>query len=94
MLGKVESGAGKSPSFRFSLIIGRDFTWKLHVLGVPAPSCNICANTPDKLTTLSEVQDLLIKVDNCSVCTGNTDNRFVEMMKRRKGVIMGRTGDF
>ena len=32
--------------------------------------------------------------DHCSVCTGNYDNCFVEMMEMRKGVIMDRTGDF
>jgi len=93
VVGKVESGEGLSPSFRLSLIIEGDFTWKLHSLNQTVPQhSSVYHGTPDKLCTLSDVQDLLQRVNSSSMCIGNPDSHFIEMMKRRKGVIMDKTG--
>ena len=93
VLGKIGSEPGMSLTFRFSLTIEGDLTWKLHVFGVLVPphSC-ICGSTPDTLSTVCDVQSLLTKVNSSVVCTGNPDSRFTEMVVKRKGVIMDRAG--
>ena len=93
VLWKIGSEPGMSLTFRFSLTIEGDLTWKLHVLGVLVPphSC-ICGSTPDTLSTVCDVQSLLTKVNSSVVCTGNPDFRFTEMVVKRKGVIMDRAG--
>lgn len=93
VVGKVETGVGLSPSFRFSLTVEMDLTWKLHVLNEPVPlHSSVCHGTPNKLCTISDTQDLLLRVNSSSMCIGNPDCQFTEMMQRRKGVIMDKTG--
>ena len=36
---------------------------------------------------------LIVKLDNCNVCPGNTDNRFLDMLISRGGKITSRHGD-
>ena len=92
-MGKVESGPGLSPCFRFSITVGSDLTWTIHVLNEPVPRhSSICCGTPTKLCTISAAHDLLLRVNSSFVCIGNPDLHFREMMQRRKGVIMDKTG--
>ena len=93
VLGKIGNEPGMSATFHFSLTIEGDLTCKLHVLGVLVPPHNcICDSTPDTLSTVCDVQNLLTKVNSSTLCTGNPDSRFTEMVVKRKGVIRDRAG--
>ena len=83
-MGKVEGGPRLSPCFYISITVESDLTWDLHVLNEP-----VRCGTPTKLCTISDTQDLLLKV-NTSI--GNPDLYFREMVQRKNQVIMNRTG--
>lgn len=82
-----------SPCFRSSITVGSDLTWDIHVLNEAVPQhSSVCCGTPTKLYTISDAQDLLLRVNSSYVCIGDPDLHFTEMMQRRKGVIMDRKG--
>ena len=92
-MGKVEGGPRLSACFYISITVESDLRWDLHVLNEPVPRhSSVRCGTPTKLCTISDTQDLLLKVNASSVCIGNPDLRFREMVQRKNQVIMNRTG--
>ena len=90
---QIESGPGPSLCFHFAITVGSDLTRDLHILNASVPwHSSVSCGTPTKLCTISEVQDLLMRANASSVCIGNPDLHFTEMVQGRKGVIMNRTG--
>ena len=83
------------PSTTHSLTINSDLSWTAFVHGHPVSNstCVPLASIPDKLEHDS-LKLLLSKLDSSSVCPGNPDRNFVEMLVTKKGMIMSRSGQY
>ena len=53
------------------------------------PAWSQVLHGPDMLKTLAEVEDLVTRINRSKICIGNPDSRFLAVLERRKGVIMG-----
>ena len=76
-----------APDVQYSLLIQRNFTWKVYVYGQEVPP-SICRLTTDIATTMSmaaTVSTVLRRLDSSYVCIGNGDAKFQELQHSRKG---------
>ena len=75
------------------LSVNSDCTWKLIVHGqqVSRKSCSLLSSFPAKLTH-EQLQRLINTLESSSVCPGNPDEKFVELIKVKKGKIMNAKG--
>ena len=70
-----------------SLVVEPDFTWKVYVYGKEVPQfCSILRICDKKLNT-SSLNKLLTVIDESKVCVGHPEERFVSLIKARKGQI-------
>ena len=83
-----------TPDLRFSLTIDKDFSWTLCVSSsiVPPQSCPVLTSMPSALTSVAEVAGLLHIVKSSTICTGNSDEKFMELATRRGGIFKNRSG--
>ena len=72
-----------------SLLINKDFTWTLHVLGheIEKHANDLIRDIPDRLN-ISSFSNLLSLLDSANICPGNSQSHFVEMANSRKGTFM------
>ena len=68
------------------LSVSSDCTWKLIVHGQQV-SHSLLSSLPAKLTH-EQLQRLINTLESSSVCPGNPDEKFVELIKAKKGKIM------
>ena len=59
---------------------------------VHVPACSQVLHGPDTLRTLAEVGNLVTRINRSKICIENPDSRFLAVLERRKGVIMGKSG--
>lgn len=78
----------------FSLMIDRDFLWTLHVLTniISSQSCRVLSSMPSHLKSVAEVVGILHLVESTNICTGNSDERCLEVAKCRGGIFKNRSG--
>ena len=86
---KVEGGRIQ---LQYSLTIKEDFSWELFI-------CEECLRSPHPLHTLlpeistvKKMEELLVFIDNSTICTGNPDNKFCHLISKRGGKFMDATG--
>ena len=91
-LTNIESVIEKSPSISFSLSLHDNLTGRSMSWGFMFPTCSQVLHGPDTLRTLVEVEDLVTRINRSKICIGNPDSRFLAVLERRKGVIMGKSG--
>ena len=94
---KVSSQTGISSEpmkVSHSIMINPDMTWKVYVHGnkVPCHRNTPLSQFPDKLSSES-LQSLISVVDGASVCPGNPDKKFIDMVKAKKGVLKSTGGN-
>ena len=69
-----------------SVTVADDRTWRAscngHLIPVDAP---FLSTIPRRIATAQSLQNLLEKVENGTVCSGNTDAEFVEMINSKRG---------
>lgn len=76
----------KGPCVKLSLCISGDFGWTLYVHGVAVDSSSpIMASASPLLESVSQVASILSFVDSCTVCCGNPDDKYLPLVKSRKG---------
>ena len=74
------------------LLIRRNLTWELHTVNhIVSPESDVLCQQPMYLTAES-AERLIHHIDNCHLCTGNSDKQFVELAKQRKGKFLTVTG--
>ena len=74
------------------LLIRRNLTWKLYTVNhIISPESDVLCQQPTYLTAES-AERLIHHIDNCHLCTGKSDNQFVELAKQRKGKFLTVTG--
>ena len=76
------------------ITVRNDFSWTAFVHGhcVSDSVSPILSSIPKQLNRDSLIS-LIVKLDNCNVCPGHTDNRFVDMLISRGGKITSCHGD-
>lgn len=80
--------------FLYDLTIKEDFTWELLIHGCKVKCENLLSSFPDKLTHSNQVLDLVHLLDNATICPGNPDKKFVEMVSsRRKRRVESKSGE-
>ena len=69
--------------------IGKDGTWSVVVLGEKnnVVCCKVLKSIPPVLGC-SSVNQLINLVENCSICCGNKDEKYVHFIAARKGKIV------
>ena len=77
----------------FSLKIGNNFSWMLYYLGESTDKSSLFASSPHVLTTVSQVEEILKKVDSSKTCIGNPDEKFAVLAASRNGVFTDATGN-
>ena len=55
-------------------------------------SLNVFRSLPQVLSSVRDVQRIVEYVDGCVLCSGNEDERFVDLLSSRNGAIMDATG--
>ena len=85
--------ARQPPTLRYSITIQKDFTWLLSAFGRNVTrSCHALLSTPDVLDSVDKVVQFLFTVQHCKVCEGNSDEKFLEVAKRRDGIFKDQSG--
>ena len=72
------------PIVQYSIIIGNDMTWKLFVYGV---ECNVELEIIH-LKKVSDIHNLITKLEEKKICQGNPDAKFDELQISRNGLFM------
>ena len=57
-------------------------------------NCATLSDQPELLQTPQDVVNLMTMLDHHSVCAGNSDERFINLLDKRKGVIMNQSGKY
>lgn len=89
----LETGR-ETPIIKYSFTIRENFTWFLRVFAncVVPKFCCVLSNAPDVLDSIDKVMQIISIVEHCKICEGNSDDRFMEVAKRREGVFKNRSG--
>ena len=89
------SGTSSEPmKISHSIMINSDMTWNVYVHGnkVLCRRNTPLSQFPDRLSAES-LQSLISIVDSASVCPGNPDEKFIRMVKAKKGVVKSANGE-
>lgn len=94
---KVSSQTGTSSEpmkISHSIIINSNMSWSVFVHGykVSSRKNTPLSQFPDKLPAAS-LQSLINVVDSASVCPGNPDKKFIDMVKAKKGALKSISGE-
>lgn len=90
-----QSGTSSEPmKISHSIIINSNMTWNVFVHGskVSCRKNTPLSQFPDKLSAES-LQSLINVVDSASVCPGNPDKKFIDMVKAKKGALKSISGE-
>lgn len=83
----------KGPIVQFVLSVVEDFRWQLHIYGLTlSHQSPVMASFPPLLKSVSGVRDICLFVDNCTLCCGNWDNKYLPLADARKGKFMDISG--
>lgn len=82
----LETGR-EPPVLRYSVSIQGDFTWTLGVFGriVDPKLCHTLSGLPQLINSADRAVQFLSWTENCKVCVGNSDPKFMEVAERREG---------
>ena len=91
---KLATSSLPSVSTPFSVAIRETFTWTLTVADHPLErgDSEALAGIPPVIDSPYGVVNLLKTLDASKICTGNPDDKFVELIDARKGVIKDVSG--
>lgn len=78
----------------FSLRISSDFSWTLLLLGqsIEPTTCQMLMQLPEVLCTVKNVKAVIRALDGSSICIGNNDGKFLDLLKSRKGTFKDQHG--
>ena len=85
----------RATSVLYAVIISRGFNWTVSLRGcnLDKHSCSLFNTSPEILTSVSAVCLLLVALRSFRVCEGNSDERFLNISKSRKGQFMDASGN-
>ena len=75
------------PRFPVRLSIQENFHWQLirHSQQIKPESCAPLRMLPRVLTSISDIEKVIVLVSSLKVCAGNPEHKFHSLLKRRKG---------
>ena len=87
--------AAALPKIDFSLIIEPSFAWKLYFYDqrLEVDCCPTLASTSPVVKSPADVMHLVSVIESSQVCVGNPDEKFLPLMKRHQGILLGRNGE-
>ena len=78
-----------------TVVIQNNFEWSLSCMAhLIDKNSSALLGQPELLQMPQDVADLLTLLDCYSICTGNSDERFVQLVDKRKGVIKDQSGKY
>ena len=81
------------PTVTRSVSVNADFTWYIHAHGRVVPRDNeIIKRLPEKVASVSVLRDILSVVKAARKCPGNPEERFVQVIEKRGGSVVGVDG--
>lgn len=83
----------ESLAITMCLVINKDMSWNLFVHGkeVNTDECDILKSVPNILSDI-HLEELVSTLDKCSLCPGNPDYKFVDMVEAKKGKLFSKNG--
>ena len=72
----------KPPIVSHTILINSDATWSAYVRDIPIHPI-LSKEYPLRVTSFS-IKDLLKEVDEYTICSGNPDHNFVQMLEKRR----------
>lgn len=82
---------GSVPVMQFTMVINQDMSWSLFVFGVELSHHNIPGiELPSLLDSTSSISHLLQHLTSVSICQGNPDEKFHQLLPSRKGMFMNK----
>ena len=82
-----------SSAVMMTVVIQSNFEWSLscmaHLIDKSSPAI---LSQPQLLQTPQNVINLLMVLDHYTICSGNNDERFIQLLDKRKGVIKDQSG--
>lgn len=76
------------------VIVRKNLSWKVLVHGHEVdPQTAGLSGIPDRIKDVHTIEQLLSKIDHLNVCSGHPDKHFIEMVEKRKGVLMSTSGN-
>ena len=92
---KVEGAAIADPQISISMIICIDLSWHVRVHGhMLHASCPPLSSLPQTITSVDNVRRVLKYLNSCTVCIGNSDEKYIPLIRPRKGNFMNIAGNF
>ena len=94
VLYKLQLLSSDLPSVTFSICIDEECRWRL-MLGdkeINKEDCDMLSKYPCVLGCVDDVLLLLKGIDGSSLCVGNSDDRFSELVDARKGKFLDKYG--
>ena len=86
---KVEGAAIADPQISISMIICIDLSWHARVHGHTLhASCPPLSSLPQTITSVDNVRRVLKYLKSCTVCIGNSDDKYIPLIWPRKGNFM------
>ena len=82
------------PVLRLSITIREDFSWALGVYGQVADPelCRALSNVPSSVNCTDKVLQFTSLIEGCTICVGNSDDKFMEVANRRDGIFKDHSG--
>lgn len=74
-----------------SLTLRDGFTWSVHIRGQRIPT-EAHDSVPSSIASPSAVEGLLGYIDDCDICCGHPDPKFLPLLEARKGKFMDSSG--
>lgn len=76
-----------------SVTVSSDSTWNAYFNGKRIPvTCNILSKYPPKITSQGMLSEVIAELDRAVLCPGNPDNAFVDIYKKKDGMVKGNRG--
>lgn len=85
----------EAPLLKYSITIKEDFSWNLIVFerSVNKRLCRALSSNGSQLNLVDKVVYLISTLKVCKLCTGNSDQKFLLVAKRRDGTFMDHSGN-
>ncbi len=79
------------PTVLYMVTISEDFTWNVRRgENTVSKESDVIAGSPCSVQSV-EGTDILVQLDNCKLCNGNSDEKFIDLIAWREGKFMDLT---
>ena len=76
---------------RFSIRINEDRTWVVSIMG-STQELPIFAEQSKTITTIADLKAIVNSINQSTLCCGNNDGKYEELISSKKGIFMDQSG--